>query len=189
MSGDVVVHAIDIGLESDVTALASKLSRVDHIVTTAAELFFKSFSELSNTEIESMLSGKFWGPIFLTRHLSPLMSKDGSITYFSGSAAYKASAGASIVAALNGGLEGFMRTLAIELRPIRVNVLSPGVVDSPVWDFLPPDIRASTLDAIGASLPRGRVGTTDELADAALFLIRNGYTTGTVLQVDGGANA
>ncbi|MDE4920539.1 MULTISPECIES: SDR family oxidoreductase [Cupriavidus] len=97
-------------------------------------------------------------------------------------AAYKANAGASIVAAL----DGLARTLAVELAPIRVNVVSPGVVDSPTWDFLPSDARASVLHGIGAGLPVGRVGTASELAQAGRFLIANGFATGTVLQIDGG---
>ncbi|WP_080709770.1 SDR family oxidoreductase [Cupriavidus metallidurans] len=101
-------------------------------------------------------------------------------------AAYKANAGASIAAAVNAALDGLARTLAVELAPIRVNVVSPGVVDSPTWDFLPSDARASVLHGIGAGLPVSRAGTASELAQAGLFLIANGFATGTVLQIDGG---
>lgn len=188
LGGSVSTHRVDIGNEVEVKALTSQLAQVDHLVTTAAELTFKPFSETNDEDIRRMLAGKFWGPIYLVRHLSPQMSKEGSITFYSGSAAYKASAGATIVAALNAALEGMMRTLALELAPVRVNVVSPGVVDSPVWDFLPANARMETMAAIGSALPRGRVGTTAELADAGLFLMRNGYTTGAVLQIDGGAN-
>lgn len=135
-----------------------------------------------------MLGAKFWGPIYLLRHFQSSLSKDASVTLFSGSAAYKASVGASIVAALNASLDGFARTLALELAPVRVNVVSPGVVDSPVWNFLPEHARSNALASIGAGLPIGRVGTVDELADAALFVMGNGFTTGTVLQIDGGTN-
>lgn len=136
-----------------------------------------------------MLGPKFWGPVYLVRHLEKRLSEDASVTFFSGSAAYKASSGGSIVAALNAALDGLARTLALELAPVRVNVISPGIVDSPVWDFLPPAARGNALASIGASLPRGRVGTVDELADAAMFVMGNGFTTGTVLQIDGGTNA
>ncbi|KJK21154.1 hypothetical protein UB46_28480 [Burkholderiaceae bacterium 16] len=187
--GDIVTHRADIGVEADVEALAVNIPHVDHLVCTAADLAFKPFAGTSNEDIERMLGGKFWGPIYLVRHLTKRLAKDGSVTFFSGAAAYKAIPGASIVAALNASLEGLARTLALELAPIRVNVISPGVVDSPVWDFLPGDARADTLGAIGAALPRGRVGTVDELADAGLFAISNGFMTGSVLQIDGGNNA
>ncbi|CAG9164327.1 SDR family oxidoreductase [Cupriavidus pampae] len=186
---DVVTHCADIGIEGEVEAVSRQIPRVDHLVTTAAALAFKPFVELRNVEINLMLNSKFWGPIYLVRHLSSRMSKDGSITFFSGLAAYKATSGGSIVAAVNGGLDGLARTLALELAPIRVNVVSPGVVDSSTWDFLPEDVREGVLNGIGSTLPVGRVGRSDELAEAGLFLMTNGFATGTILQVDGGANA
>ncbi len=189
VGGDVHTHIADIGVENDAQRVAAEIPHVDHLVITAAELVFKPFEEMTDAEISTMLSAKFWGAVYLVRHLTPRLTRDASITFFSGSAAYKASVGGSIVAALNGALDGLSRTLALELAPVRVNVVSPGVVDSPVWDFLPPAAREGAMASIGAGLPRGRVGTVDELADAALFLMGNGFTTGTVLHVDGGTNA
>ncbi len=185
----VQAHVADIANESDVRRLAYTVDSLDHVVTTAAQLAFKPFLELSDADIHAVMGAKFWGVIYLVRHLAPRMSRGGSFTLFSGSAAYKASAGASVVAAANASLDGLARTLAVELANIRVNVVSPGVVDSPTWDFLPEPARAATLASIGSTLPVGRVGTTDELARAALFAMSNGFMTGTVLQLDGGLNA
>lgn len=189
IDGDVHTHVANIGVEADVTRLAADIPRVDHLIVTAADLVFKPFEQITDDEINAMLGPKFWGPVYLVRHLEKRLSEDASVTFFSGSAAYKASSGGSIVAALNAALDGLARTLALELAPVRVNVISPGIVDSPVWDFLPPAARGNALASIGASLPRGRVGTVDELADAAMFVMGNGFTTGTVLQIDGGTNA
>ncbi len=189
IDGDVHIHAANIGVEADVVRLAGEIPRADHLVVTAADLVFKPFEQITDDEINAMLGPKFWGPVYLVRHFAGQLSDDASVTFFSGSAAYKASSGGSIVAALNAALDGLARTLALELAPVRVNVVSPGIVDSPVWDFLPPAARGSALASIGAGLPRGRVGTVDELADAAMFVMGNGFTTGTVLQIDGGTNA
>lgn len=189
MAAPVTLHEADIRREADVLTLAGNIPLVDHLVISAADNVFKPFAEITTGEIEAMLSTKFWGAIHLIRHLAPQLDSRGSITFFGGAAAHKASPGASIVAALNASMEGLARTLALELAPIRVNTLSPGVVNTPAWDVLPAGDRAATMAAIGASLPAGRVGTPDDLADAALFLMLSGYTTGTVLQVDGGANA
>ncbi|MBB3228224.1 NAD(P)-dependent dehydrogenase (short-subunit alcohol dehydrogenase family) [Luteibacter sp. Sphag1AF] len=189
ITGNVTIHAVDLRNESEVVALARTVARVDHLVTTAADNIFKPFVELSNEDIEAMLTTKLWGAIYLIRHFAKRISPEGSITLFGGAAALKGSPGASIVAALNASMDGLARTLALELAPIRVNTLSPGVVDTPAWDFLPTNDRAAVLGSIGSSLPRGRVGTAEELAQAAFFLMTNGFTTGTVLQVDGGANA
>lgn len=186
---DVTTHLVNIAEEEEVAALAEKIGGLDHLVVTAADLVFKPFKDISNDEIEKVLAAKFWGVIYLTRHLAPRMAKDGSITFFSGSAAYKALAGGSIVAAANAALDGLTRTLALELSPVRVNVISPGFVDTPAWDFLPAESRADALKDIGAGLPLGRVGKVEELADAAMFVMGNGFTTGAVLQIDGGTNA
>lgn len=189
LGAGVTTHCADIGAETEVQAIANSISTVDHLVTTAAALAFKPFMETTADDIGLMLGSKFFGPINLVKALVPKMAKDGSITFYSGLAAYKASAGASIVAAVNGALDGLARTLALELAPVRVNVVSPGVVDSPTWDFLPADAKAGVLQGIGESLPVGRVGSASELAEAGLFLMSNGFATGSILQIDGGANA
>jgi|SoiMethySBSTD1v2_1073268.scaffolds.fasta_scaffold828603_2 NAD(P)-dependent dehydrogenase (short-subunit alcohol dehydrogenase family) len=189
IDGDVVTHHADISVESDIATLAEKIQQVDHIVTTAADLTFKPFAQISDAEIESTFAAKFWGAVYLVRHFASRIPSNGSVTFFGGSAAYKALAGASIVAAVNAALDGFARTLALDLAPVRVNVLSPGVVETPAWSFVPEKERAELLKSIGAGLPVGRVGRPEELADAAIFLMGNGYATGTVLQIDGGTNA
>lgn len=189
LGSQITTHCADIGVEDEVAALVRDIDRVDHLVTTAASLTFRPFLQTENAEIEAMLGSKFWGPIYLVRHLAPRMASNGSVTFYSGLAAYKANPGGSIVAAVNGALDGLARTLAIELAPIRVNVVSPGVVDSPTWDFLDAEARQTALTTIGEGLPIGRVGRVDELAEAGIFLMGNGFTTGTVLQIDGGANA
>ncbi|QTD31729.1 SDR family oxidoreductase [Pseudomonas fluorescens] len=101
-------------------------------------------------------------------------------------AAYRPAPGASIVAALNAALEGFAMTLALEIKPVRVNVVSPGVVDTPTWNFLSNEDRQGLFNNVAASLPVGRGGQADDLADAALSLMSNGFINGTVLRVDGG---
>ena len=189
VEGTVHTHALDIANEPDIAMLRAEIGQLDHLVTTAADLTFKPLLELSNAEIDRMLASKFWGPIHLVRHFAPVLSMSGSITFVGGSAAYKASAGASVVAAANAALAGLARTLALELAPVRVNVVSPGVFDGGTWDFLPAEVRSPTLREIGSGLPIGRVGTAEEVADAILFFVRNGFATGTVLPLDGGADA
>ncbi len=182
-------HQADIGSEVEIKGVADKVAGFDHLITTAADLTFAPFLELADTDIDRMLNSKFWGPVYLVRNLVGKLAKTGSITFVGGSAALKASPGASIVAAANAALDGLARTLALELAPVRVNVVSPGVFDGSTWDFLNPKSRVETLSAIGQTLPVGRAGRADEIADALLFLLGNSFVTGTVLQIDGGANA
>lgn len=187
MLGDCASYmAFDLGDEAAVKTAFENIGAFDHLVTTAAELTFASVSELTTAQVESMLVSKFWGPFYASKYAAPLIAQNGSITFFSGLAAYRPAPGASIVAALNAALEGFAMTLALEIKPVRVNVVSPGVVDTPTWDFLGADDRQGLFDSVAGSLPVGRVGQADELADAALSLMGNGFINGTVLHVDGG---
>jgi len=93
--------------------------------------------------------------------------------------------GGSLTATVNGGLHSFVRGAAIELAPIRVNALSPGWVDSELWDAIGTD-KTAAFSAMSARLPVGRIGTPSDLGHAAVFLMENDFTTGAVLTVDGG---
>ncbi|MBS1230111.1 MAG: hypothetical protein H6R17_3388 [Proteobacteria bacterium] len=159
----------------------------DHIVTTAAQLTFKSFPELSDADIQHMLASKFWGPVNLARAAVTQLKPEGALLFFSGAAAYKASVGTSIIGAVNRLLESLAQSLAIELKPRRVNVISPGLVDSPTWAGMSDGERTALFAAAAAALPVGRIGQVDDLAHAALAILENGFITGSVVHVDGGA--
>ncbi|MBW9051038.1 SDR family oxidoreductase [Rhizobium mesosinicum] len=188
-SPNVRPHVADITNEAQVAALADEIGHIDHLVSTAAEIAFKPFPELSDEDILRSLGAKLWGPIYLARHFASRLSTHGSMTFVSGSAAYKAVPGGAAIAMANAALDGLARTLALEFAPMRVNVVSPGAFESSTWDFLEQDVRQETMVDMGRALPLGRVGTENEIADAILFLVRNGFATGSVLQIDGGANA
>ena len=91
-----------------------------------------------------------------------------------------------MVASINAALEGLARALAVELGPIRVNAVSPGWVDSPLWEHVAGDAKDATLAAMAERLPVGRIGRPADISSAILFLIDNGFVTGTVLHVEGG---
>lgn len=139
--------------------------------------------------MDKMLAVKFLGAVFLTRAFATKLSTDGSIVYFSGNAADKGWQGTSIVGAVNGALHGLAKNLAYELSPIRVNAVSPGVVATPTWDFMSNESKPEFYHRIDDSLPAKRIGQAEDLADAAHYLMKNRYTNGTVLTVDGGAYA
>jgi NAD(P)-dependent dehydrogenase (short-subunit alcohol dehydrogenase family) len=182
----VSVQAFDLGNEQAVKLAFEAIGGFDHLVSTAAQLTFAPAVELTTEQVQSMLVSKFWGPFYASKYAAPHLAKDGSITFFSGLAAYRPAPGASIVASLNAGLEGFAMTLALELKPVRVNVVSPGVVDTPTWDFLSANERQGLLNSVASSLPVGRVGRASDLADAALAVMGNEFINATVLHVDGG---
>jgi NAD(P)-dependent dehydrogenase (short-subunit alcohol dehydrogenase family) len=91
-----------------------------------------------------------------------------------------------MMAAINAALEAFGKANAVDLAPIRVNVIAPGLVDTPAYAGLPEEIRQGMFAAYASSVPAGRAAVPEEVASAALFLMSNGYVTGTVIDVDGG---
>lgn len=180
--------AADITQEEQVAGLFDGSGPLDHIVTTAADIegAYQLLPALQVAAARKVVDSKFVGPLLLAKYGAPLLSPNGSITFTSGIAAYGPAARGSVVAAINGGLESLARALAVELGPIRVNVVSPGWIDTPIWEFVAGDAKTATLEAMAKRLPVGRIGHPDDIADAIRFLMRNGFVTGTVLHVEGG---
>ena len=178
----------DITKEDDVIRLFDRLGPVDHIISTAASLegVYRLLPELELPAVRRAVDSKLIGPLLLAKHGAPSLSEKGSITFTSGIAAYRPAARGSVVAAVNGALASLAYALAIELAPIRVNVVSPGWVDSPIWATVAGDQKETMLEAMAERLPVGRVGQPADIAHAIGFLMRNGFTTGSVLHVDGG---
>lgn len=182
------VAAVDITREDEVVDLFKRIGRLDHIVSTAADIqgAYEFLPSLELKAAQRVVESKLFGPLLLAKHGAPILSAAGSITFTSGIAAYRPSARGSVVAAVNAALEGLVRALAIELAPIRVNAVSPGWVDTPIWTFVAGDKKNETLSAMAKRLPVGRVGQPDDIADAIGFLMGNAFTTGTILHVEGG---
>jgi NAD(P)-dependent dehydrogenase (short-subunit alcohol dehydrogenase family) len=178
----------DITQEDQVARLLGQCSALDHIVTTAADIegAYRLLPDLDMASARRVVDSKLIGPLLLAKHGAPVLSRTGSITFTSGIAAYRPAARGSVVAAINGALASLACALAVELGPIRVNVVSPGWVDTPIWRFVAGDAKTATLDAMARKLPVGRVGRPDDIADAIRFLMRNGFITGTVLHAEGG---
>ncbi|WP_112248341.1 SDR family oxidoreductase [Kribbella monticola] len=178
----------DIGDEQGVERLFKTTGPVDHLVTTAADISgsYQPIREYDVAAARSAIESKLIGPLLLAKHGAPVIAPGGSIVFTSGIAAYRPGPRGSMVAALNGGLGSMAAALAVELAPIRVNVVSPGWVDTPIWQSVAGDAKDETLAAMAARLPVGRIGRTNDIAEAIIALLRNGFITGTVLHADGG---
>ncbi|MBP1845485.1 NAD(P)-dependent dehydrogenase (short-subunit alcohol dehydrogenase family) [Rhizobium petrolearium] len=180
--------ALDLTQEEDIARFFRDQGSLDHIVSTAADIegAYQFLPDLKISAAQRMVESKFYGPLLLAKYGAPHLPPLGSIVYTSGVAAYRPAARGSVVAAINAALEGLVRALAVELAPLRINAVSPGWVDTPIWNFVAGDAKQATLDAMAKRLPAGRVGRPEDIADAICFLIGNGFTTGTVLHVEGG---
>ncbi|NEJ72413.1 SDR family oxidoreductase [Rhizobium phaseoli] len=180
--------AVDISREEEVAALFRDSEPVNHIVSTAADIegAYQLLPSIELAAAQRVVESKFYGPLLLAKYGAAHLPPSGSITFTSGIAAYRPAARGSVVAAVNAALEGLVRALAVELAPIRINAVSPGWVDTPIWSVVAGDAKQATLDAMAQRLPAGRVGQPEDIADAIRFLIGNGFSTGTILHVEGG---
>jgi NAD(P)-dependent dehydrogenase (short-subunit alcohol dehydrogenase family) len=129
---------------------------------------------------------KLWGYTNSVRLGTSSMSDDGAIVLVSGYPARRPSPGASAISTVGNAVEGFARAIASEIAPRRINVVSPGVISTPMFN-LDPKLRETFLSSATESFAIPRAGQPEEVASAILFLIENEFVTGTTIDVDGGA--
>ncbi|HKS43786.1 MAG TPA: SDR family oxidoreductase [Amycolatopsis sp.] len=164
------------------------IGQVDHVVVTATGPSGATpFAELTTAHLRAGLEGKLVAHAAVAHAALPVLREDGSLTLVSAASAGAAMPATAHLAAVNAGVEAMVPVLAVELKPLRVNAVSPGVVDTPWWDFLGPEAREQAFAALASATPAGRVGRPEDIASAISFLIDNTFTTGVVLRVDGGA--
>jgi NAD(P)-dependent dehydrogenase (short-subunit alcohol dehydrogenase family) len=181
-------HAVDLSDAGLVQAFFARLGAFDHLVYTAGEAL--ALGTLASTDLETarrFFDTRYWGAYLSAKHGSPHIRPGGSIVFSSGIAAVRPRAGWALGASVTAAMEGLTRALAVELAPIRVNIVSPGVVKSPLWANMPQAEREALYQQTASALPVGHVGEPAEIAEAYLYLMRQTYATGQVLIVDGGA--
>ena len=144
------------------------------------------FAALAAAEIRAAFDQKTFGHFAVAQAALPLISKEGSITFVSAVSAHAALPGTAGLAAVNAAVDALVPVLANELKPLRVNSVSPGVVDTRWWRFLTPEQKVLLFADFAARTPVGRVGRPEDIADAIAFLVGNGFMTGHVLVCDGG---
>jgi NAD(P)-dependent dehydrogenase (short-subunit alcohol dehydrogenase family) len=187
IDGMAEAKSLDFSNEEAVRGFFEWLGRFDHLVLMGAGLpAWGKLQEIRIAALQSAFQTKFWGYFFCAKYAVPYLRENGSILFTIGGAARSAIPGTAGVAAVNGAIMCMAFTLAKELAPIRVNILSPGLVDTPAYNWMSAEEKQDFFKQMGGNLPVGRVGRPDEIAEAARYLIMNAYTTGAVLDVDGG---
>lgn len=184
-SGTAVEH-VDLGSTSSVEELFARIGAFDHLVLTAGPGAMGTVRELTSEQARPFMDTKFWGYYEAVRAAESRIAGDGSITLVGGAASRKHAPGRPVMAAINAALEAFGKANALDLAPVRVNVIAPGLVDTPAYAGMPEQMREGMLAGYGASVPAGRAGLPDDVASAAMFLMTNTFVTGTVVDVDGG---
>jgi NAD(P)-dependent dehydrogenase (short-subunit alcohol dehydrogenase family) len=182
---DVVVDVTD---EASVRAAFEAIGALDHLLVTAAPAPGSggSFLEQDVASARRYLDAKLFGSWACARHAAPRMPAGGSITFLTGCAAIRPRAGASMITATFAALEALSQALALELGPLRVNTIRPGMVDSAMWDAVDPAVRDQLHATARKRFPARRIGTIDDIGHAAVFVMTSPYVTGIVLEVSGG---
>jgi NAD(P)-dependent dehydrogenase (short-subunit alcohol dehydrogenase family) len=175
----------DVTDDKSVANLFKSSGPVDHVIVTAAQLRSGPFKTVAMEDVRSTFEGKFWGAWRVAREAQ--FRAGGSLTLVSGFLSVRPRPNSAIVSAANAALESLARALALELAPVRVNCVSPGIIDTPIRTAMPEAARKEMLAKTAAGLPAGRVGLGDDVAQMILAVMTNGFATGSTVYLDGGA--
>jgi NAD(P)-dependent dehydrogenase (short-subunit alcohol dehydrogenase family) len=181
-------HAVDVSDERAIATFFTKLGSFDHLVFTAGDSL--QLQELASTDLQQARRAfelRYWAALAAVKYGNPHIRREGSIVLTTGIAGQRPRKGWVLAASVCGTIEALTRALAIELAPIRVNAVSPGMVRTNLWQNMSAKERAERYESVGKSLPVGRVGEASDIAQAYLFLMQEGFATGQTVVVDGGA--
>jgi NAD(P)-dependent dehydrogenase (short-subunit alcohol dehydrogenase family) len=181
-------HVLDATDEAAVAAFFERIGGYDHLVFTAGEsLLLESLAESDLSRARRFLDTRLWGAYTAVKYGAPSIREGGSVVLTTGTAGRRPLPGTTVAASLCGAMESLTRALALELAPLRVNAVAPGIVRTDLWRDLPEADRNALFKSAADSLPVARIGEPTDVAEAYLYLMRGAYTTGSVVVVDGGA--
>ena len=179
---------LDVRDEPQVAAVLERFEDLDHLVFTAGDDFTpRPLAELDLEAARAALDVRFWGAVTVIKHAIGRLRPTGSISLTTGTVGQRPMPGAVIAAAGAGAAEALVRGLAVELAPIRVNAVRAGAVRTPMWDRVPAPQRDAVFARLAQGTLVGAIGEPEQIAQAHLYLMTNGYVTGTTLAVDGGS--
>jgi NAD(P)-dependent dehydrogenase (short-subunit alcohol dehydrogenase family) len=188
VDAELVGHQADGGDPVAMAAVAETIGTVDHLVITLSGAEgMGPIATLDLAMLRRAFDAKFWGHVTTIQAVLPHLAPTGSITLVGAISARTGMPGTAGLAAINGAIESLVQPLAAELAPVRVNGVSPGVVDTPWWSGMPEEARRDFFAQSAAVLPVRRVATADDIADVVVMAATNPNLTGTVIETDGGA--
>jgi NAD(P)-dependent dehydrogenase (short-subunit alcohol dehydrogenase family) len=184
LGGSVLAAVLDTGDEVGIESFFAAQAPFDHIVVSAAQTASGPVRKLPLEDAKRAMESKFWGAYRIAR--AARFSERGSLTLISGFLSERPSATAVLQGAINAALEALARGLALELSPVRVNTVSPGLIDTPLWSKMDGDARKAMFARISGNLPAKTVGQPSDVANAVLFALTTPFVTGSNVRVDGG---
>lgn len=187
LGGAVDKAAFDATKPDEVRQFFDRTGPFDHLVLAASGgKGLGPFETLDLADIGGGVDEKVRPQLSCLQAALPTLNKNGSVTFISAVSAQLSAPGVAGIAAVNGMLLTVVPILAVELKPLRVNVVAPGVIDTPWWHFLPDEQRQAVFAGYAGKTPVGRIGRAEDVAGAIAFLVSNGFVTGQVLTCDGG---
>ena len=181
-------YSVDLGKEENIRDFFDTIGSFDHLVYTAAEnLTLNLIGETEIDKARQFFNLRFWGAYAAVKYGAPHINPGGSVCLTSGNASIRPGKGWTMAASICGAMEGLVRALAVELSPIRVNSVVPGVVKSNLWNSMPAADREQLFKAIGEANLVHRVGEVEDIALAFVYLMKQQYGTGQNLVIDGGS--
>jgi NAD(P)-dependent dehydrogenase (short-subunit alcohol dehydrogenase family) len=174
--------ALDLSQPREIADRLAGVGPVEHLVLVAIDRDSNTAGDYDIERALALVTLKLVGYTETIHTLVPRMGEDASILLFGGLAKDRPYPGSTTVSTINGGVTGMVHTLAVELGPIRVNAIHPGIVgDSPMWRD-----NDAMIENVTKRTPIGRPVTMDEVVHAAIFLLENRGVSGVNLAVDGG---
>lgn len=180
----VITAVLDTTDDQAVPAFFERSGPFDHVIVSAAQTPGGPIRSLALSDAYAAMNSKFWGGYRVAK--SVRINDGGSLTLVSGFLSVRPSASSVLQGAINAALEALARGLALELSPVRVNTVSPGLIATPLWSDMSSGARENMYQAAAARLPAKRVGTAEDVANAIIYLASTPYATGSTVLVDGG---
>ncbi|WP_412757546.1 SDR family oxidoreductase [Legionella bozemanae] len=183
---DTEFYQLDISDEIAVKDFFTQIGKFDYLTTPGSVIPTGDFLTMDTAVARSGFDSKFWGQYYAAKYGAPFVRKGGALVLFSGVISQRPKKNLVVMAAVNSAIEGLGKALAIELAPLRINVIAPGVVDTPRYAAMNPTDKKEMFHRLENMLPVGHVGKPSELAETVLFLLRNEFMTGQTVFVEGG---
>ena len=186
MGRDVKGRLVDVTSDESVQSLFAANTQWDYVIVTGSQVTIQPVRQLSLETARAAFNSKFWGFYRVAKFAN--IKAGGSLSVLTGFLGTRPAAGRALMGAINASLDNLVKGLALELKPVRVNAVSPGMTNSSMWAEMDEEARSAMFARAANTYPAGRVGEPDEIARQLLLLAATGFATGTVVLLDGGAS-